>query len=960
MGNHVHDTKKQGDKCKIWTFDRLNKRRRRRGNLRYTHQNFDFFVYLLNFKSIQMKNSNYDKKYFWKFLYFTVALILFSYLFGNNNTKIGLLSNLVNEVLFPTDTFPPDTTVYEDEFIEDTIVFADGLDTIIEFNDSTFTEDSLGELMRDIFTAGPHDILIKFGGVSKSINRGHFGIHVGGMFDNSTLPNDGTSDYAWQWLIDLAPDVLRFPSGSYSKFMHLLHNADGTDAVGYGYDIYEIARYFDWTDDILDFNYYALDSVEINHILNDTGVFALSQWINSNHVEHFTKFREKWFSQQCVTSRYIDDFIALVNQLDSTYPGRPATKVILDLNILSETATECRAIADYLRVHNVNVVGVEMGNETYADFFCDAMEFHNFENYWSFINGSNLSGNEHVLQDNPFTMADMYSDHNFIHKFKTGGGFNYKIGVSGIPLDTGYAFRSNGADIEYCASTTEWNSTLRSHYEDMVSGTSKYKFDAVIMHTYYEVINWEDIPINGLDPITACGGTGDMWQYDIYDARLRPSFDTIIGIGNKMGNFKWFLNRSDTISFKASFNKFNDYFSFNLPSDSAFKKELWVTEWNLKDSRKGLDNEADPTDDADPYKVEIYSNGLTHGHLLFNWWLKNIKINFDGAFRQNFFTYATVQNYAGGTSTDLISTSDGIERDFYNKTECPYDYDCAEPLNCIYDDNFDKRNYHIRRTTYFVTYLLSTINKNSLKYLPSTFTIAKGNVNVQPTVFIDPNKEFVYVFFDNMKDTIQNIILDPDDLVSFFPGKAYVDLGVATITYLQGRQLYSNSGKGAIFNENFINACYDTNDHPFEIAPTTEAGLDSVIRTMVNRPNCVGSGYVNGCLSAPTYSIGYFKIPLIPVEDPFRVDNNESDYEIALYPNPTSTVFSIKLLNVNTISVNAELAIAILSMDGRAVYTANTLANKPIYVSNLAVGCYQVIIKDSNSNVFYKKLIKTE
>ncbi len=244
--------------------------------------------------------------------------------------------------------------------------------------------------------------------------------------------------------------------------------------------------------------------------------------------------------------------------------------------------------------------------------------------------------------------------------------------------------------------------------------------------------------------------------------------------------------------------------------------------------------------------------------------------------------------------------------------------------------------------------------------MPSTFTIAKGNVNVQPTVFIDPNKEFVYVFFDNMKDTIQNIILDPDDLVSFFPGKAYVDLGVATITYLQGRQLYSNSGKGAIFNENFINACYDTNDHPFEIAPTTEAGLDSVIRTMVNRPNCVGSGYVNGCLSAPTYSIGYFKIPLIPVEDPFRVDNNESDYEIALYPNPTSTVFSIKLLNVNTISVNAELAIAILSMDGRVVYTANTLANKPIYVSNLAAGCYQVIIKDSNSNVFYKKLIKTE
>jgi hypothetical protein len=905
-----------------------------------------------------MKNPTYHNKHFWKFIYFTGALFLFSYLVGNSNIKNAIKSNFINDSIFSTDTIPPDTTVYEEEIVDDTIIFADGMDTIIELNDSTYIDDSLSEYMRDIFTAGPHDILIKFGGVSKTINRGHFGIHVGGMFDNSTLPNDGTSDYAWQWLIDLAPDVLRFPSGSYSKFMHLLHNTDSTDAVGYGYDIYEIARYFDWTDDTLDFNYYALDSIEIYHILNDT-IDSLKIWIGPTHAEHFKNFREKWFAQQCVTSRYIDDFIDLVNQLDSAYPGRPATKVILDLNILSETATECRAIADYLRAHDVNVVGVEMGNETYADFFCDAMEFHDFEDYWSFINGSNLAGNEYVLQDKPFTMDDMYSDHNFITKFKTGGGYNYKIGVCGIPLDTGYAFKLEEG-IETCAATYEWNSSLRIHYEDKVSGSAKYKFDAVIMHTYYEVINWEEIPLNGLEPVTTCSGTGDMWQFGAYDERLKPAFDSIIGVGNKMGNFKWFLNRSDTISFKSSFNKFNNYFSFDLPLDSAYRKDLWVTEWNLKDSRNGLDNQLDTTDNADPYKVEIYSNGITHGHLFFQWWLKNIKINFDGAFRQNFFTYATVQNYAGGTSTNLISTSDGIERNYFDKNDCPYNPDCAEPLNCIYDDNFDKRNYHIRRTTYFVTYLLSIINKNSLKYLPSTFTIYVGNVNIQPTVFIDPNKEYVYVFFDNMKDTIQNIILNPDKLVAFFPDKAYVDLGEATIAYLQGKQLYSTSGKSALYDKDFINTCYATNDHPFEITPTTEAGLDSVIRTMVNIPNCAGSGYVNGCLSAPSYSIGYFKIPLLPVEDPFRADNNASDYEIAIYPNPTSTVFTVKQYNANTITAYAALDITIVSMDGKVVYTTSTLANKPIFVSNLAAGCYQVIIKDGNNNLFYKKLIKTE
>ena len=209
-----------------------------------------------------MNNPSYHNKHIWKFIYFIGALFLFSYLVGNSNIKNTVIANFINDSIFSTDTIPPDTSVYEEEIIDDTLIFADGLDTIIELNDTTFTEDSLSDLMRDIFVTGPQDILIKFGGVSKTINRGHFGIHVGGMFDNATLPNDGTSDYAWQWLIDLAPDVLRFPSGSYSKFMHLLHNTDGTDATGYGYDIFEIARYFDWTDDTLDFNYYALDSIE--------------------------------------------------------------------------------------------------------------------------------------------------------------------------------------------------------------------------------------------------------------------------------------------------------------------------------------------------------------------------------------------------------------------------------------------------------------------------------------------------------------------------------------------------------------------------------------------------------------------------------------------------------------------------------------------------------------------------
>lgn len=127
-----------------------------------------------------------------------------------------------------------------------------------------------------------------------------------------------------------------------------------------------------------------------------------------------------------------------------------------------------------------------------------------------------------------------------------------------------------------------------------------------------------------------------------------------------------------------------------------------------------------------------------------------------------------------------------------------------------------------------------------------------------------------------------------------------------------------------------------------------------------NIPICSGTGYVNGCLTAPVYSIGYFKIPLIPVEDPFRTNNNNTNYEIFIYPNPTVREFHIKLVNSTSIAANEEMHVSIFSLDGRLVYATQTLTNMPIFVSGLAAGCYQVVIKDSSSNIFNKKLVKTE
>lgn len=88
-------------------------------------------------------------------------------------------------------------------------------------------------------------------------------------------------------------------------------------------------------------------------------------------------------------------------------------------------------------------------------------------------------------------------------------------------------------------------------------GTNKYKFDAVIMHTYYEPDNWQRIPLDYLIPVDTCVDSASLWQYDIADNRLTPTFDTLTGLGNQINSFKWFLTRNDTASYMASMDEFN-------------------------------------------------------------------------------------------------------------------------------------------------------------------------------------------------------------------------------------------------------------------------------------------------------------------------------------------------------------------------------------------------------------------
>jgi len=334
-----------------------------------------------------------------------------------------------------------------------------------------------------------------------------------------------------------------------------------------------------------------------------------------------------------------------------------------------------------------------------------------------------------------------------------------------------------------------------------------------------------------------------------------------------------------------------------------------------------------------------------------------VRINHDNDFYNNFFTYSTVQNFAGGTLTDLVSTSNSVERQYYGTDTCPFQQSCLD--NCEFDANWDKRVYHVRRTTYFTTYLISEIYRNNLKYLPSNFYMATSNLNMYPTVFINIDKDTVYVFYTNIKDTYQNFLLNPGDIDDLYTGALGVDFFPATVTYMKAKQLYSTSGKSSLF-DSLVNVCYDTNDNPFEIKALTESGLDSAIITEANDPKCgTGLSYPWSCLTAPPFTIGYFKIPVEPYYIPKKLAG-EDRTDVSIYPNPTASIFRIKANKYYDSGQVVPLNVEIISLTGGVIYSTNTNFDSAIDISHLAAGCYLVHITDEYSNEYYKQIMKSE
>ena len=821
-------------------------------------------------------------------------------------------------------------------------------------------------------------IKIYLGGEPKEVQQDLFGFTLEGHFLPKHLPKDdvlsvgATNPEAWNWLADLKPQTLRFPGGASGKFMHLLpYDTDGDNEndkfpVGYGYDIIEIIKYYDQTDGAINVNCLGCDytNAQVKADLadddaDDNGSIweTCEDWMNKKYDADISSFYDKWDSQKDLTGDdklYIDQFIELVNIIEVA--NNYKVNVIFDLNILSSSASQCAEIVNYMRdeelneVTDINIVGVEMGNECYFKWLFDLMRIEDFTEYWNYLNGAG-SPSVTLSAGVPSWVA---SDHNYFNTFRSGLFATNPVKI-GIPAET--PGESDGGVVV----TSEWNNDLRAKIENDIEND---KFDAVIIHNYFDAQKyWQDIPQDHLclkypndgypgcsvNPCIAAPGVYPKWRYDTYDERLRDAFDGFLGVNSNLdGSVRKFIKSN----YYDDFNVIKSQLSLGIqyPELTTHGIEIWNTEKNLKDQLYIENPETDPGIIGEMQNLNaIYNNSFGHGLLMQEWLLNDIKLNFTEEFGENFITYGHYHNFAGGGWTCMLSSAD--YGDFVNHVD---EYGIDMPISpSLYSDKL----YYMRRTTYWTMMLLSEINKNNLEYLPSNITMRENNPNVSPTIFVDPNN-YVYVYYSNMKNVPQDYVIYPNDIEGLFGGNRDFETLISRgIFKIEVDFNYMSSGKNTLFHDSdpqSVNNCYSkslSNAHPFHIFGITEDVLD------LEKTGPYPSVFK---VSAPANSFGYFKLEIQwgPAYITRESDLNKLNNVISLSPNPTGGKF--KILSQNIISLSdSEIKVEVKNLAGVVIYTELSTFDKYIDITNLPSGLYLVTITNSSKSInSTKQLVK--
>ena len=554
---------------------------------------------------------------------------------------------------------------------------------------------------------------------------------------------------------------------------------------------------------------------------------------------------------------YINDFARLIEKIETANIGH-IVDVIYCVNIESQSTTELLDVIDYLRItKGINLIGLEMGNEVGGKFGEKVMGFENFERYWSYINGDNYDGlmGDYDSDDLDDALAsDVQSDHDFLGAIKNNSAYYFlKIGlpaentpdcgalydfgllppfqeenvgrdiIATIPILTDPDPGVDDADEDCECLYPDWNVELAAKYGEL-STYENYLFDAVIFHPYYTTTNstatcednsnWRDIMLqlhpdfvvddNSDDPITLNYQITDgEWTYSTVDPYLEDIFNQITGIPAddlKPGNFKEFTRDRIDISFTEHANQM----LFTDDDEGPETKEIWLTEYNLDDKVILPDGAAAAANEKQfqPFESSV-ANTFSHAVMLQNWFLYNIKVNYDPDYSPLFLTRATVQNMLGGSKTMIMTNSSESDQDALDEAAC---------------GTTQESPFFLRRATYFAAQLWRVINDNDLRYLKTETTMATLNDNVAPTVFIDddPLDPKLFIIYSNVTDTYQDFYIHPGDVVEIFYETGYqaiLDTDIDALI-LDADRLYSTAGRNTLFdiNEDY-NDCTNASDN---------------------------------------------------------------------------------------------------------------------------------------------------
>jgi len=923
---------------------------------------------------------------------------------------------------FLPDSLPPDSIIFaEGDTVE---LFTSGLDSIAviySINPDSLLENAWAPAWPDT------RMLIHASHQDFAVNKGVFGVNLSDFFEENhghAMHNENyvNTPYPWEALITLAPKTIRIFSGAGGKFMHPLGSAqdpdepDGTWNGGYGFRWEELVPFYDATENTNSAPSLATIVSDMADGICNGCAGGLTPWMAGKFVNDFEDFYNKAddqptfdpddFPDMSDRPLYINQCIDLIQQIEAASPGH-VVDVLYVVNIQTQTASEVLDVIDYLRDNEINIIGLELGNEVYFEFHGLAMELDNFDDYWNYINGMNFGDLEDILP------VEVYSDHNYILKLKGDPEYyDLKIGLPAAntpncgadydfpvtPPGTGFSeltpIITDPETEDPCPCYyPDWNAEMTGYYEETIvtGGATRYAFDAIIFHTYYgptnntatcaENSNWRDILLDNLHPDYDPDNLTEMeldpyiytgaWDYvttyptpSPADADLIEAFYGVSGLHLSFydsplltGNYKDFTKtRLDN-----SFEEHAVQLGFTGDDTDPSDKVVWISEYNLDDKIEMPPVDIEGYTEAELEAIQemneqvlapfgaAATNTFAHASIMQNWFLWNLKSAYDPDYRDDFLTIATTQNFlSAGSTLGLLGRSDQADQVILNELE-----DCEE-------DALDV--YYVRKALYYGALLQKPIIHNDLRYLKSNIDVNMYNNNLPPTLFIkkdglESTDDTLYLMFENKSDADQVFMVEPGTLVNDYGGAGgyEITLGDGPIDgkILDGFQLYSTGGFTPLY---LFNDYYD--DCSASVLRENKFELDGLetISPEVSCPGPILAEFPGAiCVSVPSVSMGYVRIPfnVSPLRKGQLLDN------YILFPNPATMSFSV-YRKQNAISHDYITGLSVYSVWGEKLLQTPATEGQNISIAGLPSGTYQVFIQLENGNIEFEQLVKIE